>query len=131
MNKKRNKIIPYNPKLKAYARQLRTNSTLSEVLLWQKIKGKALGVEFHRQVPINEFIVDFYCHEIQLAIEIDGSSHDNKYDYDCKRQGILETKGVQFIRFTNTQINKELFGVLSALEDKVAVLLKENHNLQL
>jgi very-short-patch-repair endonuclease len=131
MTKKRNKIIPYNPKLKGYARQLRTNSTLSEVLLWQKIKGKALGVEFHRQVPINEFILDFYCHEIQLAIEIDGSSHDNKYDYDCKRQNILETKGVEFIRFTNNEINKQLFSVLLALEEKIADLTNINHNQKL
>jgi very-short-patch-repair endonuclease len=122
MNKKRNNIIPYNPKLKEYARLLRNNSTLSEVILWQKIKGKALGVEFHRQVPINEFIVDFYCHEIQLAIEIDGSSHDNKYDYDCRRQNILETKGVEFIRFEDSSVKKELFSVLLALESKVEQL---------
>lgn len=60
----RNKIIPYNPKLKEYARYLRKNSTISEVLLWKKIKNKSLGIEFHRQVPILEFIVDFYCHEL-------------------------------------------------------------------
>ena len=72
----KNKIIPYNPKLKELARELRKNSTLSEVLLWIKIKGKAMGVEFHRQVPIDNFIVDFYCHELMLTIEIDGSSHD-------------------------------------------------------
>lgn len=122
MNKKRNPIIPYNPKLKEYARQLRKNSTWSEVLLWQKIKGKALGVEFHRQVPINEFIVDFYCHEVQLAIEIDGSSHDNKYDYDCRRQTILENKGVTFIRFEDSVVKKEIFSVLLVLESKVEQL---------
>ena len=124
MNKKRNNIIAYNPKLKEYARQLRNNSTLSEVLLWQKIKGKALGVEFHRQVPINEFIVDFYCHELQLAIEIDGSSHDTKYNYDCRRQGILETKGVEFIRFEDSSVKKELFSVMLALESKIEQLIK-------
>ncbi|WP_282143469.1 endonuclease domain-containing protein [Cellulophaga baltica] len=124
MSKKRNNIIPYNPKLKEYARQLRNNSTLSEVLLWQKIKGKALGVEFHRQVPINEFIVDFYCHEIQLAIEIDGSSHDTQCDYDFRRQNILETKGVEFIRFEDIAVKKELFSVLMALESKVEQLIK-------
>ena len=124
MNKKRNNIIPYNPKLKEYARQLRNNSTLSEVLLWQKIKGKALGFEFHRQVPINEFIVDFYCHELQLAIEIDGSSHDTKYNYDCRRQGILETKGVEFIRFEDSSVKKELFSVMLALESKIEQLIK-------
>ncbi|QXP56911.1 DUF559 domain-containing protein [Cellulophaga sp. HaHa_2_95] len=124
MSKKRNKIIPYNPELKEYARQLRNNSTLSEVLLWQKIKGKALGVEFHRQVPINEFIVDFYCHEIQLAIEIDGSSHDSQYDYDYRRQNILKTKGVECIRFEDIAVKKELFSVLLALESKVDQLIR-------
>ncbi|ADV48440.1 protein of unknown function DUF559 [Cellulophaga algicola DSM 14237] len=123
MSKKRNYIIS-NPKLKAYARQLRNNSTLAEVLLWQKIKRKALGVGFHRQVPINEFIVDFYCHEIQLAIEIDGSSHDTQYDYDYRRQNILETKGVECIRFEDIAIKKELFSVLLALESKVEQLIK-------
>ena len=72
----RNKIIPYNPKLKLLARELRKNSTLSEVLLWQNIKQRGYGVQFHRQVPMLDYIVDFYCHEIGLAIEIDGSSHE-------------------------------------------------------
>ena len=124
MSKKRNNIIPYNPKLKEYARQLRNNSTLSEVLLWQKIKGKALGVEFHRQVPINEFIVDFYCHKIQLAIEIDGSSHDTQYDNDYRRQNSLGTKEVECIRFKDIAVKKELFSVLLALESKVEQLIK-------
>jgi very-short-patch-repair endonuclease len=82
----KNTFIPYNPKLKILARQLRNNSTLSKVLLWNKIRGKALGYEFHRQVPIDEFIVDFFCHELLLAIEIDGSSHDYNFDYDDLRQ---------------------------------------------
>ena len=74
-----NKLLSYNPKLKALSRQLRKNSTLAEVILWQNIKGKAFGYEFHRQVPINEFIVDFFCHELLLAIEIDGNTHDYKF----------------------------------------------------
>lgn len=78
----KNKIIPYNPKLKEFARQLRKNSTLSEVLLWEKLKQRSMGVQFHRRVPLLEYIVDFYCHELQLAIEIDGVSHDFKYDKD-------------------------------------------------
>jgi len=115
----RNKIIPYNPKLKAYARELRKNSTLAEVLLWKKIKNKALGVQFHRQVPMLNYIVDFYCHEIGLAIEIDGSSHNYKYEYDAKRQGELEKKGVTFIRFTNKELKYNMFNVLLTLEEKV------------
>lgn len=103
----KNKIIPYNPKSKEYARVLRNNSTLSEVLLWQKIKGKTLGAEFHRQVPLLDYIVDFYCHELKLAVEIDGNSHEYKFDYDKARQGKLESYGVTLIRFDDLEVKKE------------------------
>jgi len=119
----KNKIIPYNPKLKEYARQLRKNSTLAEVLLWQNLKNEALGVQFHRQVPMLEYIVDFYCHEIQLAIEVDGDSHEYKYAYDSKRQGKLEKLGVEFIRFTDHEVKNNMFSVGLALEEKVGELL--------
>ncbi len=56
--------------IKQLTRNLRNNSALSEVLLWRQIKGKKLGYEFHRQVPTDEFIVDFYCHELMLGVEI-------------------------------------------------------------
>jgi very-short-patch-repair endonuclease len=111
----KNKIIPYNPKLKELARELRKNSTLSEVLLWLKIKGKTMGVEFHRQVPIDNFIVDFYCHELMLAIEVDGSSHDEKQDYDQNRQLILENLGVRFIRFSDIDVKQKMGWVLEEL----------------
>jgi very-short-patch-repair endonuclease len=111
----KNKIIPYNPKLKELARELRKNSTLSEVLLWLKIKGKVMGVEFHRQVPIDNFIVDFYCHELMLAIEIDGNSHDDKQDYDQNRQLILENLGVKFIRFRDIDVKQRMGWVLEEL----------------
>jgi len=114
-----NKIIPYNPKLKALARQLRKNSTLSEVLLWQKIKQKGYGVQFHRQVPLLEYIVDFYCHELKLAIEIDGESHNFKDDYDIKRQKELEKYGITFLRFTDLDIKKNMFSVLLVVEQTV------------
>jgi very-short-patch-repair endonuclease len=77
--KMRNKILPYNPKLKPFARQLRNNMTLSEILLWEYLKNKKMkGFDFDRQRPIDEFIVDFYCKELMLAIEIDGSTHDDE-----------------------------------------------------
>ncbi len=93
----KNDIIPYNSKLRDYARRFRKNSTLSEIILWKHIKNKALGVEFHRQVPMLNFIVDFYCHELKLAIEIDGESHEFKYEYDAKRQGSLEQYTVSIL----------------------------------
>ncbi len=73
---KRRKIIPYNPKLKEFARQLRNNSTKSEIYLWKHLKGKQMmGYDFHRQKPLDNYIVDFFCHELMLAIELDGFSH--------------------------------------------------------
>ncbi|WP_229702394.1 endonuclease domain-containing protein [Maribacter cobaltidurans] len=119
-----NKIIPYNPKLKELARQLRKNSTLSEVLLWQKIKNRAFGVQFHRQVPLLEYIVDFYCHELMLAIEVDGNSHENKFIEDQKRQLKLEEQGVRFLRVTDIEIKKEMFSVLLKIEETVYEIKK-------
>lgn len=118
----RNKIIPYNPELKLLARQLRKNSTLPEVLLWQNIKQRAYGVQFHRQVPMLNYIVDFYCHEIGLAIEIDGNSHDHAFEYDSKRQGEIEAYGVTFLRFSNEEVKKNMFSVLLVIEEKVKEL---------
>lgn len=117
-----NKIIPYRSDLREYARSLRKNSTLSEILLWQKIKNRTYKVQFHRQVPMLDYIVDFYCHEIGLAIEIDGSSHDHKYLYDAKRQGRLEAEGVTFIRFSDKQIKQEMTNVLIILEETIKEL---------
>ena len=73
----RRKIIPYNPKLKEYARYLRNNSTRSEIRLWHELKGKQrLGYDFHRQKPLLHFIADFYCYELKLVIELDGYTHE-------------------------------------------------------
>jgi len=114
-------IIPYNPKLKNLARQLRKNSTLAEVLLWQNIKRKSYGYEFHRQVPIDEYIVDFYCHELHLAIEIDGYTHDYNFDKDEKRQKNLENLGISFVRFSDYDVKRNINDVLRALE----IVIKE------
>ena len=119
----RNKIIPYNPELKKLARVLRKNSTLPEVLIWKNIKQKGLGVQFHRQVPMLNYIVDFYCHEIKLAIEIDGSSHDFNDEYDIKKQQELEIYDVKFIRFSNRDVLNNMFSVLLAIEQKVDELV--------
>jgi very-short-patch-repair endonuclease len=112
---KRNIIIHYNPALKAKARRLRTRCTSSETLLWSKIRRKSLGYEFHRQVPIYEYIVDFYCHELRLAIEVDGCSHEHKQEYDLSRQRKLESLGVRFIRFDNIDIIQGMSDVIRTL----------------
>ena len=67
------KIYPYNPKLKLLARKLRNNSTYAEVLLWNQLKNKKLnGYDFHRQKPIDNYILDFFCYDLMLGIEVDG-----------------------------------------------------------
>lgn len=70
------KIIPYNPKLKELAKQLRQNMTFSEVKLWNELKnGQLMDYDFDRQRPIGNYIVDFFCKDLQLAIEVDGITH--------------------------------------------------------
>ena len=98
-------IIAYNPALKEKARELRKNSTKTEILLWKFLKGKQLrGYDFHRQKPIDEFIVDFFCPELMLAIEIDGVSHIGKEIYDNERQSKLERLGIKFLRFKDDDV---------------------------
>ena len=113
----RNKIIPYNPKLKINARELRKRSTLGEVLLWKEIKSKKLGYQFHRQVPIDQYIVDFYCHELMLAIEIDGFSHNYKYVAEGERQRKLEDLGIHFLRFQEKDVRSNLEGMVLAIRE--------------
>ena len=114
----RNKIIPYNPVLSDLARNLRKESTLSEILLWKEIKTKQiLGYQFHRQVPIDNYIVDFFCHELFLAIEIDGISHALKETYDEKRQQRLESLGVRFLRFDDLEVKFQIESVLSRIKE--------------
>jgi very-short-patch-repair endonuclease len=117
-----NRINPYNPKLKEIARELQKNSTLGEVLLWKQIKGRSLGVEFHRQVPIDNFIVDFYCHELLLAVEIDGRIHLRKdvRSNDLHGQNRLEELGVRFIRINDADARTKLPEVLKALSRKIS-----------
>ena len=112
------KIIPYNPKLKELARELRKNMTLSEVLLWNELKNKSmLEYDFDRQRPIDNYIVDFYCKELSLAIEIDGDTHIYKYDYDDERQRELEKLGVHFLRFEDIEVKKNMRNVVRVIED--------------
>lgn len=114
------KILPYNPKLKELAKQLRKNMTLSEVLLWNEIKQKKMmGMDLDRQKPILNYIVDFYCKDLMLAIEIDGSSHDQKYGDDAIRQAEIEKLGVHFLRFDDLEVKKDIDNVLRTIQYKI------------
>ncbi len=106
-------FLQYNPRLKQLARKLRNRSTLSEVLLWNELKRKQmLGYDFHRQKPIDEYIVDFYCPTLSLVIEIDGVSHFNKQEADEMRQQRLEHLGIRFLRFKDLDVKFRMDEVL-------------------
>lgn len=112
--------IYYNPKLKELARQLRNNSTHAEVLLWNELKnGKMKGYDFHRQKPIDNYIVDFFCYDLMLAIEIDGVTHtyESSVFKDDERQKKLEKLGVRFLRFDDEDVKAQINRVLWAIED--------------
>jgi very-short-patch-repair endonuclease len=113
----RRKIIPYNPKLKEYARKLRKNSTFTEIMLWNYLKGKQMkGFDFDRQRPIDKYIVDFYCKDLQLAIEVDGESHYGNEKADKRRERRLNKLGVTVLRFDYMKILYELDEVLKKIE---------------
>jgi very-short-patch-repair endonuclease len=108
--------ITYNPYLKERARELRNNSTLGEILLWKKLKGKqCYGFDFHRQKPILNYIVDFYCSKLNLIIEIDGYSHNFKTEEDKQRDLELTKLGLTILRFSEGEVRNNLDLVLNSL----------------
>jgi very-short-patch-repair endonuclease len=113
-----NGILTYNPKLKSLAKKLRKESTLSEVLLWKYLKKKQIkGYDFHRQKPIDNYIVDFYCPELFLSIEIDGISHAEKEKYDEKRMAKLKSLGIEVLVFSDLYVKQNIDGVLLEISD--------------
>ncbi len=112
-------IIPYNPKLKEKARELRNNSTLSEVILWGYLKGKQMhGFDFHRQSPVDNFIVDFLCRELYLAIELDGYTHllEKTTQRDLEKENRLKEFGIKLIRFWDEEVYNDIDNVLRVIE---------------
>ena len=112
-------IIPYNPRLKPLARKLRNNSTKSEAFLWNYLKGKRMhGFDFHRQRPVDEFIIDFFCQELYLGIELDGYSHllDESRSRDQNKERRLKELGVKLIRFWDEEVFNDLDNVLRVIE---------------
>jgi very-short-patch-repair endonuclease len=101
-----------------FARNLRQNQTKAENLLWSAIRNRRLrNLKFRRQYPVAGFILDFYCAEKRLAIEIDGEDHDFKIKYDERRTNILNSLDIKIIRFSNEDIYKNLQGVLIEIEN--------------
>jgi very-short-patch-repair endonuclease len=113
------KIIPYNPKLKERSMELRNNSTFTEIMVWNNLKKKQMrGYDFDRQRPIDNYIVDFYCKDLFLAIEIDGESHyGKKAEAKDKAKDVrLKQLGVSVLRFDDLDVRYNLEKVLNSIE---------------
>jgi|SRR5690554_4321959 very-short-patch-repair endonuclease len=116
------KIIPYNPKLKDLARKLRNDSTKSEIKLWMELKGKQIyGYDFQRQKPLLNYIVDFYCNELELVIELDGYSHqfEEVVIKDEYKEAELKKYGLTILRFDDDEIMKDMNNVLKTIEQYI------------
>ena len=99
---------------------LRKNMPQPEIILWSKIRRKQIkGYRFRRQYSVGSYVLDFYCPELQLAIEIDGESHDRAdvVEYDRERQEEISQLGITFLRFTNVDIMKNLESVLRKIKE--------------
>ena len=115
-----NSRLPYNPKLTDRAKELRKNMTKEEKKLWYNFLSKT-DYRFLRQRPIDNYIVDFYCAEYRLVIEIDGSHHytEDGFKYDSVRSEILSGYDIKVIRFTNQDINNNFNGVCQRINDEL------------
>ncbi|MGW8121454.1 endonuclease domain-containing protein [Roseivirga echinicomitans] len=114
--------ITYDKALTEKARFLRNNSTLTEVLLWNELKrGRRRGYDFHRQKPILHWIVDFFCYDLMLVIEIDGNYHDREdvRRNDQDRQERMEALGITFLRFRDETIKHDIQAAIGDIEEYI------------
>ena len=111
-------FLPYNKNLKEFSRDLRSHSTLSEILLWQKLRASQFrGYAFNRQKLLGNYIVDFYCRKMNLVIEVDGNSHifEESVVEDLERQKVIERMGVYFLRFSDLEVKRSMPSVLDEI----------------
>ena len=100
------------------ARRLRSNLTDAEQLLWARLRRKQIdGMRFRRQVPISSYVVDFYCHEARLIVEVDGGQHAEQIERDAARTRELEALGFHVIRFWNDDVFENMEGVLERIRE--------------
>jgi very-short-patch-repair endonuclease len=118
--------IPYNPDLTEKARENRKNPTPAENRLWFDVlqNKRFADLKFTRQKPLDQYIVDFYCAELMLAIEIDGDSHAEQVEYDLQRTAVLNQLGIEVIRYNNNDVLNNLEGVYQDLSGKVEERLR-------
>ena len=113
-------MLPYNKRLKPLARNLRSNMTDAEQMVWSKIRRKQIGdCQFYRQKNIGNYIVDFYCPSGKLVIELDGGQHyeERAVKKDQERDNYLQKLGLTVLRFSDLDVLKNIDGVIERIHE--------------
>jgi very-short-patch-repair endonuclease len=119
----------YSRHLKPFARRLRGQMTDAELTLWTKLRRKQIrGIQFYRQRPIGDYIVDFYAPSAKLVVEVDGSQHldPHRASNDAVRDAYLRDQGLRVLRFNNLQVLRELEAVVESIFEAVSSRVGEN-----
>ncbi|MDD2271770.1 MAG: DUF559 domain-containing protein [Desulfuromonadaceae bacterium] len=116
--------LPYNKKLTTLARENRNSPTVAETRIWQEIlrMRQFAAYKFLRQKPVGGYIVDFYCAQLRLVIEIDGDSHAETAEYDAERTGFLGSLGLRVIRFCNDDVLQNIEGAYEELNRAITFI---------
>ena len=122
--------IHYNRKSeKTNRRNLRQGSTKAEEILWKHLRGrKYLGLKFKRQYSIDQFVVDFYCPELKVGIELDGGIHNDKdvKIHDENREGFINSFGIKVLRIKNEIVVNEINKALELIKDFINKVKSDN-----
>jgi len=115
--------LPFNPNLKERARELRKADNLAEIIFWKQVRNKQfLGLDFDRQKIVGNYIVDFYCKELGVVVEIDGDSHNEKMEYDAERDEYLKSLGLKVYHVRAEDVLNNIEGVMKFLETELTPL---------
>ena len=108
-----------SPEMLERAKELRREMTPAEKILWKHLKANRLnGLHFRRQQVVHGYFPDFYCHQHELVVELDGGIHELQKEYDAEREEYLISLGFRIIRFKNEEITNNLKGVLQKIVDE-------------
>jgi very-short-patch-repair endonuclease len=114
--------LPFNSDLRERAKTLRKSGNLSEIKMWRQLhKKKFKGYDFDRQKIIGNYIVDFFCVDCGVVVEIDGSSHDTKEVYDAERNTFLKSLGLTVIHIPAADVSDNLYSVMKMLNEHPAL----------
>lgn len=115
----------WQPRKTHRARALRRQATPAERALWEHLSGSKLGAKFSRQMPVGPYFADFLCRKLKLVVEIDGHSHDVAPERDAVRDEWMRTQGYTVLRFTNSQVHKNIRGVVTSISTEIEKLRQQ------